>query len=262
MRYFIFLSCLSFLSTCNQDKKLAELYDIADVQTALDTLQRYEKFDKVFFKNENIAVFKDKISEFEIAVVVSEKQLCIFEKKDDGPWHLDKRALTTDYAEVPDKIELLDLNGDNYEDLKMTHYEGAYGFSYPKVYLFQAKDSTFKHNPNFDLSEISYDAQTNLVHTHAYVPHIKEKNTYKIVADSLQLLEQLLCYQGDYIDDEEAIYLKTKYPSGSRNYIFHFKMKNNKKQIYKVIEDKSDTTNEASDYFYKTLWKTNFFNGY
>ena len=217
MRNIVFLSLICLVFACKQDKSTMKYYNIDDKKIALDTLKRYETFDKLFFRNENLAVFKDKIIEFEIAVVFSQKQMCIFEKKQDGNWHLDKQELKTDFAEVPHKIELLDLNGDNYKDLKMTHYEGAYGFSHPKVYLFQAKDSTFKRNPHFDLSEISYDNQTNLVHTHAYVPHIKEKNTYKIVADSLQLLEQLMCFQGDYIDDEEAIYLKTKYPSASRN---------------------------------------------
>lgn len=168
-------------------------------------------------------------------------------------YHLiEKKWLVTDT--LPHNLllfDIVDLNGDNYDDLVIVYniaVNGGNGKNICLLYYPSAKQ--FRHNKYFDLPNIGYDKKKKLVHSAWWAGadfHLQEKKTYTISGNSLTFKTGVTCI-GDYnpSSDEKAI-------SNNATLTF-YTMKNGNKIITKK---KNGTLKKMLAIFHASLWNTN-----
>ena len=133
--------------------------------------------------------------------IVYKKDLTLIYQKENNHW------MVTD--SIPKncmgRVEYADLNGDNYNDLIIiTGISAAGGNRENYILLFNPQKNKFKHNEYYDLLNIQYDKNKNMVETFWNgTIHGGSKSIYKITGDSLTFIETVYFHHPEIKADED-----------------------------------------------------------
>jgi hypothetical protein len=251
---------ICILFTCKQKEAKVNVASIQEdisyhftTKSALDTILKYESLDICNYKtpdywydNDGFILFIDNINQPNIGVISSPSNTYIFVKKG-----MSWRNVTLDSLAAIRQamcIETYDINGDGNKDIKFIDNNGAYMSETQEYLLFDKRDTTFRYNRFYSCID-EYDKKTGLVRYCSTPPHLHSKGTYKIVGDSLEIIDEISHGDLDFFEEIET-------PKEYRGCVAtHYKYKNGKKKLIKVVLNKTDTTQDALDYFIHAVWK-------
>ena len=213
--------------------------------SVLDSLQKYSGTDSLYleYKNSDEMIFIGKANNVEYGawmIYDDTNSQVVFYQKASNSWK------ATDTIENQDGalcyFSRADLNGDGFQDIKISTVNGAHGNYETVVYLFDPKSHLFKNNVCYDLTNVSYDPVRKYVRSIWYgsVAGCQEKTTYKIVADSLVFHEGVM-----YCPDNEQ-------PSTKASLEFYTMRYGERITLRKIVDDPQ----KLWDKYTSALWDT------
>jgi hypothetical protein len=248
--FFVVFACKN--DTKKQEQSMNQKSKITLV-TAFDSLICYENkplpFHKDVFSDYFIDI--DSANNIKYAIIANDFNSFFFFLRKNNQWQnieLDS-ALVWDIG--PEASRLVDINGDGFNDICLYNHGGPYGNMLKNYMLFDSINHTFRVNRYFDDMD-EYDKKTGLVRMEFNMPRYGSKTLYKISYDSLMEIERL-----DFDSPESMPDLGVKLKTDGR-VCAHYKFQHGKMRLYKVVQNKTDTTKESSIYFEKTLWKSEY----
>jgi hypothetical protein len=216
----LFINFLLLFACKNEQKAPAE-ETVFNAQTALDTLQKYQDVERIFMHKPNFSIFIENQNYPKIGIIaVRHQAYYIFQKTTDN-WQLIDQTDSLDTNEIPEKIDLVDLNGDNEKDIRFNHSEGSGGFSVTQVWLFDKAKQAFYRNKNYELDDVEYNLASKLVISSRSGRGFSFIKRYKILGDSLKL--------------QDEIEMVEKHSNEIPDTIFFYKYSKNKKTLTKKI---------------------------
>ena len=195
----------------------------------VDSLEKYYSADSVLLIDDAVGatLFIGKASSSNYAVfVIPDSILVFFQHRTDEQWrNTDILIYKLDFS----FSDYIDLNGDGFKDIRVSSISGAAGNLENRVFLFENKTNSFRHNEYYDLPNIEYDSKNNFIKSWWFsgVVHCQEKWKYKITGDSLTF-----DLGASYCPDEET--------QGETATIDFFKKAGDQKIITKRLSGKSD----------------------
>jgi hypothetical protein len=197
--------------------------------SVVDSLEKYYYADSVLIIDDSLhsTLFIRKANHCNYAVlVIPDSILIFFQHQTNENW---KSTDTLIYKLDFSFSDYIDLNGDGFKDIRVSCISGAAGNTENKVFLFEPKTNSFKHNKYYDLPNIEYDSKNNFIKSwwFAGIDHCQEKCKYKITEDSLTF-------------DLGISYCPNEQNKGKTGTIEFFKQIGNKKITTKKISGKSD----------------------
>jgi hypothetical protein len=199
----------------------------------VDTLKKYQETDSITFWTDSTILFIGKKNNCRFGIYFGNTDYWTFYHQIDDNW---VKTDTMNYSINFAHFEYKDVNGDNFEDILFCELYGMAENKYSNVCLFDPQKKIFKHNPYYDLMNVTYEKNGNFIKSwwYAGTTFCQEKKKYKIIKDSLSLEIGIL-----YCPDEDN-------PSQKTTVQFF-----NNLGIIKTIIGHPDT---LSIFFQKSLW--------
>lgn len=249
---FCFWSCQSKVK--EEVQKNIKIKSIVNVQEALDTILHFERLDicefstpDYWYDGSGFSLFIEKGNNPNIGVVLGKDSTFVFMKKTDFWQKVPLDSFIQWQLQWAKSVEMYDINGDNFKDIRINNNFGAYMSPTHEYLLYDKQSGNFRYNHFFE-NVNEYDHKTHLVRYCYTPPHLHGKGTYKIIGDSLAIVDEIS--HGD-IDYFEEIKIPENYYGTVAT---HYRYKNGKRKLIKVVFD-NDTTQNSLDYFINALWK-------
>ena len=197
------------------------------LQSIKDTLNRFSKFERLFYSQDldfNLCI--DNFEGKRIGIL-STLHLYVFLKESDSDWKL--ISIDSSFDVMYRNLALEDINGDGHMDILGKDGGGGHGASLSYFSIYDAKKKIFKYNPHFDGGYVTFDKCSKLVCKYYDQPYFAEKERYKIIGDSLQIVDAVRW-------------------SSEKSQTSHEIYKNGKLKSTKIIKE------GVLQYFEKALW--------
>ncbi len=229
----IFVSCQTRTTDKKADNQSSNIKDSETKINVIDTLNKYVGADTLFdFDNQRLYVGKANSTEFGFHSL-SDTSFVVYQKLDTKWTITDTIFYSLNYVFKP-----TDLNGDNFEDIIITYAIAAAGGNGQNVcLLYNPKAKKFMHNEYYDLPNIKYDKQSNLVLSAWWggVRHCQEKMSFKITGDSLTFnLGVVYCPDENNEGESEGVYF---YEMKNGKRIIKNRIKGSPEKTWKIFEE-------------------------
>jgi len=206
--------------------------------SVIDTLNKYAASDSMFNYNfRRLYIGKANSTEFAF-FTLTDTSFQVYQKLD-NIWTITDTLNHFLYS----VFKPIDLNGDDFKDVIISYnYTAAGGNSENICMIYNSKTKRLVHNEYFDLPNIKYDKETNLVLSAWWsgVVHCQSKMSYKITGDSL-VFDMGVNYCP--YDQEENLPATVEF----------YRYKNNKKIIIKIVNGNSEY---LWDVFHNAIWNS------
>jgi hypothetical protein len=155
--------------------------------SVVDSLEKYYSADSVLLIDDSLGstLFIRKANNCNYAGwVIPDSILVFFQHQSNEKW---RATDTLKYKLDFSFSKHIDLNGDGFKDVRVSCFSGMAANTENRVFLFDPKTSSFKHNEYYDLPNVEYDSTNNFIKSwwFAGADHCQEKLKYSITGDSL-----------------------------------------------------------------------------
>lgn len=180
------LGCNSHNADQSQTKVVSKLYKKGAL-SPVDTFLKYETRDSFRMDIDTPAsvLYIGKVNSVLCAFWCLNDSMVIQFRKSGKVWKATDTAEWKLYASL---FQKMDLNGDEYKDIRIGCPEGSAGNIVPCVFLFDPKSNSFRHNKYYDLiTNAEYDQQKKFIRSWYYAGYVHPQNKmiYDITCDSL-----------------------------------------------------------------------------
>ena len=231
----LYLACHSEKAKSNLETKT--LNKASSIFSITDTLSKYLNAD-CFLNFANRRVYAGKIENIQIGFDNINDSVTFFYQLENNQWlKVDSFRYGVQF------VTSEDLNGDKFHDIIATYnFTGSGGNSENVCFLFYPDQHRFRHNRYFDLPNIHYDSNTNLIQSPWWGGAISSqtKRTYSLIDDSLKFQDEIIY---NPCDAYETGIVQLEY----------YKYKNGKRILTKMISGQGEI---LYDIFTKTLWNS------
>jgi hypothetical protein len=204
--------------------------------SAIDSLKKYQD-------NDTLPIYMGRVNNIEYGLVPLTDSTYGFYQRQINLW---KKICTLDIDFIQ-YVELKDLNGDGFNDIKVTtNVTGSGGNEENVVLLFDKTKKQFSHNDWWDLPNIKYDKKKKLIESSWWAGNpssSSSKEIYRIQKDSLSLIEGVSYGPQDEKAAEDI--------SGNRELLEYFTIRNGKRVTIKSIKG---SAYKLQDVFEQTFW--------
>lgn len=185
-------------------------------------------------------LFIGKAEKHSYAIWMEMDSLMVFYQKPDG-----KKWKLTDsfYYGMPfSYAENADLNGDGFDDVKVSSFNGAAGNTENRIFIYNTVSQTFKLNEFYSLPNVKYNRKGKFIQSSWFsgVVHCQEKYKYNIVGDSLAF-------------DMGVTFCPNDEDEGKTGTLEFYKMVNNKRV---TIKKETGLSNNLWGKFDHTFWNS------
>lgn len=202
----------------------------------MDNLNKYSNADSIRIESTNPrgSLCIGKANECSFAAWLPEtSDTMVFYEKVNGEWQsTDSVNSLWSFFD----FDCMDLNGDHYKDIRIRSYSNSGGNFDNLVFLFNAKSKTFKHNPDYDLPNITYDSTGKFIKSFWFngVLHCQDKKKYRISGNHL-IMEGGVTYCPNREDEGETATIEYYYMKGDKEIVTK-KLEGTSEKMWKRFE--------------------------